>query len=54
MLCSNLNQMLEQSKRKYQMRIKKLEQKIGDMRLEQEQLQRLKLHNNDHVPETTL
>ncbi|KAM8703940.1 hypothetical protein ACLKA7_008549 [Drosophila subpalustris] len=51
----NLSQMLELSKRKYQMRIKKLEQKIGDMRLEQEQqLQRLRLHNNDHVPETTL
>lgn len=50
----NLSQMLEQSKRKYQLRIKKLEQKIGDMRLEQEQLQRHNLHNNDHVPETTL
>lgn len=41
---SNLGQLLEQSKRKYQLRIKKLEQKICDMR---EQLQR-------QVPETTL
>ncbi|KAH8417868.1 hypothetical protein KR222_007413 [Zaprionus bogoriensis] len=40
----NLGQLLEQSKRKYQLRIKKLEQKLAELR---EQLQR-------QVPETTL
>ncbi|EDV93189.1 GH18407 [Drosophila grimshawi] len=54
----NLVQMLEQSKRKYQLRIKKMEQRIGDMMLEQEQQQqqqrRHQLHHTDHVPETTL
>jgi len=39
--------MLEQSKRKYQQRIRKLEQKIVDLRLDYEQ-------GHSHVPETTL
>ncbi|EDV43061.2 uncharacterized protein Dana_GF16706, isoform A [Drosophila ananassae] len=43
----NLGQMLEHSKHKYQVRVKKLEQKIIDLRLEHDQ--RLK-----NVPETTL
>ncbi|XP_023176592.2 colorectal mutant cancer protein isoform X1 [Drosophila hydei] len=52
----NLSQLLEQSKRKYQMRMKKLEQKVADMRLEQEQQlqQRHRLQHSEHVPETTL
>ncbi|XP_055377657.1 colorectal mutant cancer protein isoform X2 [Condylostylus longicornis] len=47
----NLSQSLEQSKKKYQSKIKRLEQKILEMNLELGQL-----HNkpNDIVPETTL
>ncbi|XP_020818288.1 uncharacterized protein LOC110191713 isoform X2 [Drosophila serrata] len=41
----NLGQMLEHNKRKYQLRVKKLEQKIIDQRLE---------NGHTHVPETTL
>nr|XP_017009308.2 colorectal mutant cancer protein isoform X2 [Drosophila takahashii] len=43
----NLGQMLEHSKRKYQLRVRKLEQKIVDLRLDYEQ-------GHNHVPETTL
>ncbi|KAH8243180.1 hypothetical protein KR032_005216 [Drosophila birchii] len=44
----NLGQMLEHNKRKYQLRVKKLEQKIIDQRLENDQ------QHLNHVPETTL
>ncbi|XP_017054854.1 colorectal mutant cancer protein isoform X1 [Drosophila ficusphila] len=43
----NLGQMLEHNKRKYQLRVRKLEQKIVDLRLDHEQ-------GHNHVPETTL
>ncbi|XP_039490706.1 colorectal mutant cancer protein isoform X2 [Drosophila santomea] len=43
----NLGQMLDHSKRKYQLRVRKLEQKIVDLRLDYEQ-------GHNHVPETTL
>ncbi|XP_017119244.1 colorectal mutant cancer protein isoform X1 [Drosophila elegans] len=43
----NLGQMLDHNKRKYQLRVRKLEQKILDLRLDHEQ-------GRNHVPETTL
>ncbi|SPP80506.1 colorectal mutant cancer protein isoform X1 [Drosophila guanche] len=43
----NLGQMLEASRRKYQARVNKLEQRIADLRLDHERC-------NKHVPETTL
>ncbi|KRK03765.1 colorectal mutant cancer protein isoform X1 [Drosophila yakuba] len=43
----NLGQMLDHTKRKYQLRVRKLEQKIVDLRLDYEQ-------GHNHVPETTL
>ncbi|XP_023034468.1 colorectal mutant cancer protein isoform X1 [Drosophila willistoni] len=43
----NLGQMLDHSKRKYQLRLRKLEQKILDLRLEHDQPKK-------NVPETTL
>jgi len=39
--------MLDHTKRKYQLRVRKLEQKIVDLRLDYEQ-------GHNHVPETTL
>ncbi|XP_055905241.1 colorectal mutant cancer protein isoform X1 [Eupeodes corollae] len=48
----NLSHSLEQTKRKYQLKIRKLEQKILEMSIELGQNQRMITHDN--VPETTL